>query len=364
MHNKARKPLIKKGFTMIEVLFFLAISGLILAYVISDTAGRTARYRYNDTVTDVVEEIRNAYSATINVENDHTPEDTSVFCSITTAFDSGGGLTVNSPIVTTSGTSAKKTDNHPGRTRCAIYGQLLTFGEPTDVQTDKKAISVLRRYTLVGLAVDGNLDDLKNAVASGGDDVLKGLELVGANIVTLKQKDNSVSSNTECSVATIGNTATHQLQWTGRVENREDRNSYRGAILIARSPISGTVHTYFYSNYGNKSENSDGEILKDNPDDDQTFFINEWLKDITNSNRTCGSFSPSGSNTNGYFVNKAIRENKFIKNKKLDLCIGSDDLIATNNKRRAIRIHGGGSTESSVELLTENDSTSTCKVVE
>lgn len=348
----------KRGFTIIEVSLFLAISGLLFAFVISDTAGRTARHRYNDTVTDLVEEIRNAYSATANVANERTVEDASFFCSITTAFNEYGGLLVNSPTNDFTTSTGKKTDNQPGRTRCAIYGQLITFGEPTDESDSKKdAISVIRRYTVVGLAAEGQIDT-KNAI--GSDDVLKSLEAVGANIVTIKQKDSTISNNTECSVSTIGNSAAHKLQWTGRVENRNDRNTYRGAILIARSPISGTIHTYLYSYYGENFDNTDGVALRDNPSDDSAFLVQDWLKSISSNNPRCSSlYNPSG-----YFVNKAIRSNQFIKDKQLDLCVGSEDLPTISNKRRAVRIHGGGSTESSVELLSEADSLTTCKVVE
>ena len=306
----------KRGFTIIEVSLFLAISGLLFAFVISDTAGRTARHRYNDTVTDLVEEIRNAYSATANVANERTVEDASFFCSITTAFNEYGGLLVNSPTNDFATSTGKKTDNQPGRTRCAIYGQLITFGEPTDESDSKKnAISVIRRYTVVGLAAEGQIDT---------------------------------------------KSAAHKLQWTGRVENRNDRNTYRGAILIARSPISGTIHTYLYSYYGENFDNTDGVALRDNPSDDSAFLVQDWLKSISANNPRCSNLY----NQSGYFVNKAIRSNQFIKDKQLDLCVGSEDLPTISNKRRAVRIHGGGSTESSVELLSEADSLTTCKVVE
>ena len=286
MNKLASLKKAKRGFTIIEVSLFLAISGLLFAFVISDTAGRTARHRYNDTVTDLVEEIRNAYSATANVANERTVEDASFFCSITTAFNEYGGLLVNSPTNDFATSTGKKTDNQPGRTRCAIYGQLI-----------KNAISVIRRYTVVGLAAEGQIDT-KNAI--GSDDVLKSLEAVGANIVTIKQKDSTISNNTECSVSTIGNSAAHKLQWTGRVENRNDRNTYRGAILIARSPISGTIHTYLYSYYGENFDNTDGIALRDNPSDDSAFLVQDWLKSISANNPRCSSLY----NQSGYFVNK------------------------------------------------------------
>ena len=59
----------RKGFTIIEVVLFLAISGAVLAAIIAGTASVAAKRRYNDAVSDLAENIRNVYSSTVNVEN-------------------------------------------------------------------------------------------------------------------------------------------------------------------------------------------------------------------------------------------------------------------------------------------------------
>lgn len=333
-YNNSMKKGRRKGFTIIEVALFLAITGAIFVAVMVNTASTVARRRYSDTVNDAVEIIREAYSATINVENYRKKtDDASFWCSTTSAFNGGFHRDSDS-------TSAK-IDNYPGRTRCAIYGQLLVFDEP-NTNDSSDTDSYIYRYTVIGRAVDNNIEP------TGMDEVLNSLKTVAANVVTMKQIDNSAVN---CNAALAGNYTSHSLQWGGRLENRKDRNPYRGAILIARSPISATVHTYIYSQYK--------DVSKDNPINDTTFSIQDWLHTTPTSACNSTAFSNAASR----FVQAPITSNKWIKNQDLDLCVGSDDLQSVGNRRRAIRIHGDGSNESAVELLTEAESALVCEEV-
>lgn len=358
----------KRGFTIIEVALVLAITGLIFAIVMSNTATRVASRRYFDSVNDLAENIRNAYSAAINVENyRRNTEDSSFFCSITSAYE-GNKLVINS----STESSDKVTDNLPGRTRCAVYGQLITFGEESN-NSDASQRSNVYRYDIIGLAKTDNIEPGDGSIGSGTtDDVLltlrEGENGVGANIVTIKQQDSSAA---KCNASLAGTYSMYTPQWGATIENKNSRDLYRGAIMIARSPLSGTIHTYFYNaggsgNYEIKDTQdstvyNDGGISKrsynDNSTSDEAFFIQKWLNNTGTNN--CTSFNKS----EGYFINKAIREGKMVKDGNLDICVGSEDLFSVGNKRRAIRIHGDGSTESSVEVLTESDSVKVCKVI-
>ena len=164
-----KKIITKKGFTIIEVLLFLAISSAIFAVLMSNTSSTVARRRYNDTVNDVVEEIRNAYSATINVENYRTQaNDSSLWCSTVSAYI-GGFHKDNESI----NGRYNYTDKYPGRTRCAVYGQVITFGE--NDSTD------IHRYTIVGKVLEKNIEPGER----NNDDVLVALKEVGADIVSM-----------------------------------------------------------------------------------------------------------------------------------------------------------------------------------
>ncbi len=337
VYNKdMKKGRLKRGFTLIEVALFLAISTAVLAAIMYGISTTVARRRYNDAVDGIVEEIKNAYSSAINVENyRRKTADSSFFCSVSSAFN-GSSIIVNS-----STTSSKvKTDNNPGRSRCAFYGQVITFGETND--------SRVRRYDLIGLALEDNIEP------EGNDNVLYALvNNAKANIVTMK---NIGSTTTTCSASIAGNNSDFIPGWEARIENKADRGLYHGAIMIARSPISGTIHTYYYS-YHKGAIDSDGSI-KDNPSNmpafNEAYTVQDWLK--TTGTKNCSGFYKSDD----YFVMKAMKEGRMVKNGYLEFCVGSDDLYAVGNKRRAIRIHGDGSTEAAVELLSESESVRAC----
>ena len=52
----------RSGFTIIEVGFFLAITGLMLVGVMASISIRVSTQRYNDAVQDAIEHVRLAYS--------------------------------------------------------------------------------------------------------------------------------------------------------------------------------------------------------------------------------------------------------------------------------------------------------------
>ena len=67
MYNKTmanNKGAFRKGFTIIEVMLFLALSGLLLVGVLGGLGDNISRQRYNDAVQDVV-----------NMMQHHTIED-------------------------------------------------------------------------------------------------------------------------------------------------------------------------------------------------------------------------------------------------------------------------------------------------
>jgi len=328
----------KKGFTFVEVVLFLAITSAIFAMIAGGVSTAVARRRYNETTNDIVEQLRNAYSAVINVENvrERTNE-SSFYCTLPAAFSGQyGGLTSNS----------SDTDNYPGRTRCAIYGQVITFGEK--YQGDK-----VFRYDIIGLAKINERNDWN---PSEEDSVIDNLERVNADIVTIKQ-DNG--SNTRCVGALAGTSTYFQPEKGAIIENTDSRNRLKGAIVIVRSPVSGTIHTYFYASSGNVNSRYN-----------ETFDVQAWLNEFSGS-RECSQYRYINSMSyysNIGFLTSAMKNGKLVyksnvdpdTNANLDLCVGSDDLDAVGNQRRAIRIHGDGSTESSVELLSERDSASVC----
>ena len=52
----------RRGFTIIEVMLFLALTGLLLVGILGGLGGNIARQRYNDAVQDLANILRDQYS--------------------------------------------------------------------------------------------------------------------------------------------------------------------------------------------------------------------------------------------------------------------------------------------------------------
>ncbi|MBR3233470.1 type II secretion system protein, partial [Candidatus Saccharibacteria bacterium] len=59
----------RKGFTMIEVILFLAVSSIMLTAFMVTISGRIGNQRYNDATNSFVDFLRSVYSKAINVQN-------------------------------------------------------------------------------------------------------------------------------------------------------------------------------------------------------------------------------------------------------------------------------------------------------
>ena len=166
----------RRGFTLIEVSLFLAITGLLFLGVTIGVQNSMTRQRYNDTVQSFAEFLRNAYSEVTNVQG------------------------VNN-----------------GRSDEAIYGKLITFGE----QGKGDEIFV---YDVVG-RVESNLSD---------GEILRMLDDLGAKVVD--EEDSKPKGIVESFVP----------KWGAKIQTTASSfTSFKGLVLIARHPNSGTVYTYF-----------------------------------------------------------------------------------------------------------------------
>ena len=60
---------IRKGFTLIEISIFLAVTGLLFAMVTIGVQNSIYQQRYNDTVQSFADFLRNIYSGVENVQS-------------------------------------------------------------------------------------------------------------------------------------------------------------------------------------------------------------------------------------------------------------------------------------------------------
>lgn len=179
----------KKGFTIIEVMIFLAISGLLLMGVLSGTYLSISRQRYNDSVRGFAEFLRQVYGEVISPE------------SLGDTGDSYGG----------------NSDSD------AIYGKVIVFG-------------LNNQTTAYTATLVGNVD-----IPAGNQGFLKELSLVDARLFCgIEDAAGNVVNDTTVD--------SYTPLWESQIVDPSG-NILKGTVIIARSPTSGTVHTVYNPNF-------------------------------------------------------------------------------------------------------------------
>ncbi len=180
----------KSGFTLVEVLLFLAVTALLFLGVTLGVRGSIFQQRYNDSVQSFAEFLRNAYSETANVEHTGT-----------------------------------------GRSEQAVYGKLITFGETYDLYGNKIPNGENRvfSYTLIGKI---------GSIGSGN--IISTLKNLGVNVLV---KEGS-------SYVFAGITQDYTPRWGAGIQTTKEYADgyqlFKGTLLVVRHPRSGTMYTYFY----------------------------------------------------------------------------------------------------------------------
>lgn len=175
----------KKGFTIIEVMIFLAISGFLLMGVLGGTYASIAKQRYNDSVRSFAEFLRQVYAEVISPES----------------------------LGATNGSYGGNSDAD------AIYGKVMVFGlnNQTTVYT----------ATLVG----------NTNIPTGNHDFLTELDLVQARLFCgVEDAAGNIVNDTTVN--------TYTPLWEAEIV-RPGGGILTGTVIIARSPTSGTIHTAY-----------------------------------------------------------------------------------------------------------------------
>ena len=184
-----------KGFTIIEVSLFLAITGLIFLGVTFGVQSSVFRQRFNDSVQSFAEFLRSIYAETMNVQNAEA-----------------------------------------GRSQQAIYGKLVTFGEEYGFTGNKVNGNQAFMYDIVG--------EINKDIGSGGD-VLDALKAANAD-VAIKEAGKTPRL--------AGIVESFQPKWSSQIQQACTSPAtcftqpIKAALLIVRHPRSGTVYTYVMKN--------------------------------------------------------------------------------------------------------------------
>jgi len=176
-----------RGFTIIEVMLFLAISGVMVAALLGGWTLMINTQRYKDSVDTVYGYIQDQYNLVYNVENERS---TSLSCADAQITEGG----VGSP---------------RGQSDCVLMGRYVKVTDGAK----------LRSYAVVGREPTGGVS--------------------GTDTEQIRQYRPTVVAQS------IGLTEVEQsVPWGAVLQKPGIQTGWNGQILLLRSPGSGVVHRY------------------------------------------------------------------------------------------------------------------------
>lgn len=247
---------------MIEVSIFLAITGLLLVGVLAGTYSAIARERYNDSVRSFAEYFRQIYGEVLSPES----------------LGSGNSNTR------------------------AIYGKVVVFGlESPDDDDSRDQDNMIYSATLVG-----------NVHPEPADNFVGELGKVDAQLFCGSATDADEPDST---------LSTYTPLWGTKVHDTTNK-PFRGVLIIARAPNSGTVHVAYAS------------------DEDLKLNIRDH----------CSPADNSASNV----LTDAIknRPSIFTSGEDIDMCLESENSVIV----RDVRLTAFSRNTSAVNTVPEEDS--------
>ena len=196
----------RKGFTLIEVLLFLAVTAALFIGIAWGMRSSLFQQQYNDSVQSFLEFMRSIYSKVSNPQSTGT-----------------------------------------GNTNKAIYGKLVVFGEGTDLEGNeiKDGFPVFV-YDVVG--------DALSASEIGSGDVKSRLMRVNANVVKIEKNTSGLITD-----AKLMFLEKYDPRWQTVIEDTE-RNVFKGSIMVVRHPTSGVINTLVLDN------NNSDDVVEANRD--------------------------------------------------------------------------------------------------
>ena len=369
----------RRGFTIIEVMLFLAISGFLLIGLMVGVTTTVARQRYNDSVQDLAEFLRSIYSEVINIQNPRQGSGAANVdvCRPVVPFkksdyffpQQGNHYELTSEgidkLVKTyeNGGNYYSEPTHVGKSDCLIYGKMLVTGAD-----DTNAIRI---YDLIGESYDPkNLTDTGDDLWQLLSDVELGMGLT-AQQLTIGAKPRDGQPGWKCLYSYVGggaSMATYSPQWDAEVQVQGiDKSKSKMTILIVRSPLTGTVHTLVYDGVVEIVKAMDAGGLVGNIKDGDNLHTGGG-----NNEGLCFQDDHSGNLKIDADIINAIPESQGpsvtlksqlaqFKFTEINFCIGSPDIFAVSDRRRNIRIIEDGRNSTSVELVALDDGDNQCR---
>lgn len=177
------------GFTIIETVLFLGITGFLIVGVLAGTGASINIQRYRDGVTSLQAFLQQQYSEVLSVSNDRNND---------WACDSAGNITVETP----GGGTIR------GQSDCVILGRYLT------TSADSKSLLI------------------KDVVGN-----------VPSDSMALAENDLGVLAQYNVKVSPV-NSNTYDINWGAYLVKPGGNTAMSFSILILQSPLSGIIRTF------------------------------------------------------------------------------------------------------------------------
>ena len=285
----------KKGFSLIEVALVLAITGLVFVGIVSGISNNVSRQRYNDSVQDFAEFLRRVYSEATNIENPPAGD------TINNKYCTAANVENGAAVFNNKNTSAETIG---GRSECAFYGKLISFGENDNGDDDDNLIYV---YDIIGEVYNTN-SNIEDTSITG---YLYGLK--SDILAIIPSPDN----NRYCTFQPFSTMYSYRPTWNTKIETTSVDTPFKGQILIARSPTDNSVQTLYHANsviYGH-TVSEYGRCNK-------TTYSRKAVQEGSIYNHLNGT---------SYFTSKGY----------IDFCVASGDILQAGGRRRNVRINVG-----------------------
>lgn len=184
-----------QGFTVIETMLFLAVSGLLAMGILIGSGGAINAQRYKDATNSLLSFFQSQYDRVANVQN---------------VRDTDLGCATGDTELTISGTSIAR-----GTTDCVIIGRLLVSsdaGESISAQTVYASSDLANSFSESGAQLSGDVEVIKNSGLFTDDD--------------------------------LGESRDYTPEWGTRLVRAGTSDPDTWQMLIVRSPASGAIRTY------------------------------------------------------------------------------------------------------------------------
>ena len=247
---------LKRGFTIIEVSIFLAVTGLLFIGITVGVQNSIFHQRYNDAVQSFADFLRGVYDGVLNVQGSGYGRSEQIVYGKMIVFDSedseGGG------------------DSDGGDSGSGENDGCLKHLKEAGLETEQGFCV----YTLVGQDPDWlvrNNPEMADVVEKTGLTAL--LKEVGLSTTVSLNGDDS-GEGTGGGETLAGVIETYSPKWGVGVQEEVVGDSgpkpFKGTILIVRHPYSGKVHTLFSG-----EAMTEGELSNAFSADDLKFSYND-----------------------------------------------------------------------------------------